>query len=151
MRHGEPGREDGRGCGRRGRGPPVLGREVRGRGVVRGGAHAPALPRRLGVPEVRQPQVQPGGGQAEEAPVHAPRLQFSVTSGTPMRGSRLPLPKWFLAFRLVAGSKRGVSAAELARALGTSETTARYVALRLRGAMSDGLGRLRPGLGRGRG
>ncbi|MDP9860345.1 hypothetical protein J2S71_002041 [Olsenella profusa DSM 13989] len=63
------------------------------------------------------------------------------------QGSRLPLPKWFLAFRLVAGSKRGVSAAELARALGTSETTARYVVLRLRGAMSAGLGRLRPGLG----
>ena len=37
------------------------------------------------------------------------RLQFSVTSGTPMQGSRLPLPTWFLAFRLVAGSKRGVS------------------------------------------
>jgi hypothetical protein len=61
VRHGEPGRED------------VLGREARGRGVVRGGAHAPALPRRLGVPEVRQPQARPGGGQAEEAPVHAPR------------------------------------------------------------------------------
>jgi hypothetical protein len=42
-------------------------------GVVRGGAHAPAPPRRLGVPEVRQPQARPGGGQAEEAPVHAPR------------------------------------------------------------------------------
>ena len=75
------------------------------------------------------------------------RLQVSVSSGTPMQGSRLPLPKRFLAFRLVAGSKRGVSAAELARALGTSETTARYVVLRLRGAMSAGLGRLRPGLG----
>lgn len=71
VRHGEPEREDGRGRGRRGRGPPVLGREVRGRGVVRGGAHAPALPWRLGVPEVRQPQVQPCGGQTEEAPVHA--------------------------------------------------------------------------------
>ena len=42
-------------------------------GVVRGGAHAPAPPRRLGVPEARQPQARPGGGQAEEAPVHAPR------------------------------------------------------------------------------
>lgn len=43
---------------------------------MRGGAHAPALPRRLGVPEVRQPQARPGGGQAEEAPVHA--LQAAV-------------------------------------------------------------------------
>jgi hypothetical protein len=78
-------------------------------------------------------------------------LRLSVTSGTPTRGSRLPLPKWFLAFRPVAGSKGGVSAAGPARAPGTSEATARYVAPGLRGAMSAGSGRLRPGLGRGRG
>jgi hypothetical protein len=78
-------------------------------------------------------------------------LRLPVTSGTPTRGSRLPLPKWFLAFRPVAGSKGGVSAAGLARAPGTSEATARYVAPGLRGAMSAGSGRLRPGLGRGRG
>ena len=71
----------------------------------------------------------------------------SPVAGRPRKRQCTRCRLQFLAFRLVAGSKRGVSAAELARALGTSETTARYVVLRLRGAMSAGLGRLRPGLG----
>lgn len=62
--------------------------------------------------------------------------QFSVTAGTCMRGSKLPLAKWFLAIYLVARSKRGVSALELARRLGVSERTGGYVLLRLRGAMA---------------
>lgn len=62
--------------------------------------------------------------------------QFSVTAGTAMRGSKLPLVKWFLAVYLMTHSKRGVSAMELARQLGVSERTAGYVLLRLRGAMA---------------
>lgn len=64
------------------------------------------------------------------------RLQFSLTKGTAMEGSKLPLTAWFLAFFLVARSKRGISALELARDLGVCEKTAGYVLLRLRGAMS---------------
>lgn len=62
--------------------------------------------------------------------------QFSVTAGTCMRGTKLPLTKWFLAVYLMTHSKRGVSAMELARQLGVSERTAGYVVLRLRGAMA---------------
>ena len=62
--------------------------------------------------------------------------QFSVTAGTAMRGTKLPLVKWFLAAYLMTHSKRGVSAIELARHLGVSERTAGYVLLRLRGAMA---------------
>ena len=62
--------------------------------------------------------------------------QFSVTAGTCMRGSKLPLAKWFLAIYLTTHSKRGVSAMELARQIGVSERTAGYVVLRLRGAMA---------------
>ena len=62
--------------------------------------------------------------------------QFSVTAGTAMRGTKLPLVKWFLAAYLMTHSKRGVSATELARHLGVSERTAGYVLLRLRGAMA---------------
>ena len=62
--------------------------------------------------------------------------QFSVTAGTAMRGTKLPLAKWFLAVYLLTHSKRGVSAMELARQLGVSERTAGYVVLRLRGAMA---------------
>lgn len=62
--------------------------------------------------------------------------QFSVTAGTCMRGTKLPLTKWFLAVYLVTHSKRGVSAMELARQIGVSEGAAGYVLLRLRGAMA---------------
>ena len=60
--------------------------------------------------------------------------QFSVTAGTAMRGTKLPLVKWVLSAYLMTHSKRGVSAIELARHLGVSERTAGYVLLRLRGA-----------------
>ena len=50
--------------------------------------------------------------------------QFSVTAGTAMRGTKLPLVKWFLAAYLMTHSKRGVSAMELARHIGASERTA---------------------------
>lgn len=62
--------------------------------------------------------------------------QFSVTAGTAMRGTKLPLAKWFLAAYLMTHSKRGMSAMELARHIGVSERTAGYVLLRLRGAMA---------------
>ena len=64
------------------------------------------------------------------------RKQVSLTSGTAMQGSKLPLRAWFLAFRLVTHSKRGVSAAELARELGVCEKTGQYLLRRIRGAMS---------------
>lgn len=64
------------------------------------------------------------------------RRQVSLTAGTAMQGTRLPLAKWFLAMRLMTHSKRGVSAAELSRELGVCEKTGQYLLRRLRGAMS---------------
>lgn len=64
------------------------------------------------------------------------RKQVSLTAGTAMHGTKLPLTSWFLAIRLMTHSKRGVSAAELARELGVCEKTGQYVLRRLRGAMS---------------
>ena len=64
------------------------------------------------------------------------RKQSSLTAGTAMHGTKLPLSSWFLAMRLMTHSKRGVSAAELARELGVCEKTGQYVQRRLRGAMS---------------
>ena len=120
-------------------------------GVVRGGAHAPAPPRRLGVPEARQPQARPGGGQAEEAPVHAPRAAALRDLRDPDAGVAAAAAEVVPGVPARRRLEGGVSAAGLARAPGTSEATARYVAPGLRGAMSAGSGRLRPGLGRGRG
>ena len=62
--------------------------------------------------------------------------QFSVTAGTCMQSSKVHLRRWFHAMWLVARSKRGVSAMELAAQVGVSENTARFMLERLRGAMA---------------
>ena len=62
--------------------------------------------------------------------------QFSVTVGTAMQHSKVHLRRWFHAMWLLARSKRGVSALELAAQVGVSENTATFMLERLRGAMA---------------
>ena len=62
---------------------------------------------------------------------------FSVTVGTVMEDSHLPLNKWVLAFHLVASSKKGMSAHQLHRMLGVTYKTAWFLAHRIREAMVD--------------
>lgn len=66
------------------------------------------------------------------------RYQFSVTAGTIMHDSHLPLWKWFLAIYLMVESKKGISAKQLQRMLDTSYKTAWYLCHRIRDAMGDG-------------
>ncbi len=68
---------------------------------------------------------------------NACRTSFSVTLGTVMEDSHLPLHKWALAFRLMASSKKGVSAHQLHRTLGITYKTAWFLGHRLREAMRD--------------
>ena len=49
---------------------------------------------------------------------NACREPFTVTVGSVMEASHLPLTKWALAFHLMASSKKGVSAHQLMRQLG---------------------------------
>lgn len=65
------------------------------------------------------------------------RYQFSVTAGTLFHDSHLPLRKWFLAIYLIGESKKGISARQLQRTLGTSYKTAWYLAHRVRAAMGE--------------
>jgi transposase-like protein len=65
------------------------------------------------------------------------RYQFSVTAGTIMHDSHLPLWKWFLAIYLMVESKKGISAKQLQRMLKVSYKTAWYLAHRIRDAMGD--------------
>jgi transposase-like protein len=65
------------------------------------------------------------------------RYQFSVTAGTIMHDSHLPLWKWFLAIYLVTESKKGISAKQLQRTLAVSYKTAWYLCHRIRDAMGD--------------
>ena len=62
------------------------------------------------------------------------RKPFSVTVGTVMERSHVPLPKWVLAAQLMASSKKGFSAHELHRLLGTNYETAWFLFHRLREA-----------------
>ena len=63
--------------------------------------------------------------------------QFSVTSGTIMHDSHLPLRKWFLAIYLMCESRKGMSANQLKRTLGVAYRTAWYLCHRIREAMGD--------------
>ena len=65
------------------------------------------------------------------------RFQFTATTGTVYHDTHLPLCKWFLAIALITESKKGISAAQLSRALGVQYRTAWYLAHRIRKAMVE--------------
>lgn len=60
---------------------------------------------------------------------------FTVTVGTVMERSHVPLNKWALAFRLMCSSKKGISAHQLHRTLDVTYKTAWFMAHRIREAM----------------
>lgn len=63
--------------------------------------------------------------------------QFSVTLGSVMESSHLPLTKWALAFHKMAASKKGISAKQMQRELNLgSYRTAWFLTMRIREAMS---------------
>lgn len=63
--------------------------------------------------------------------------QFTVTVGSVMERSHVPLTKWALAFRLMASSKKGISAHQLHRTIAVTYKTAWFMAHRIREAMKD--------------
>src|SRR5260370_6066502 len=65
------------------------------------------------------------------------RKPFSVTVGTVMERSHIPLSKWVLASRLMAASKKGMSAHQLHRMLDTSYEAAWFLFHRLREAANE--------------
>jgi transposase-like protein len=65
------------------------------------------------------------------------RKDFSVTIGTIFERSHISLDRWLLAFRLMAGSKKGMSANQLHRQLGVTHKTAWFMAHRIREAMTE--------------
>jgi transposase-like protein len=78
------------------------------------------------------------GGKAGEQGLcvcNSCRKKFSVTVGTIFERSHIGLAKWMLALRLMASSKKGVSALQLERTLGVTYKTAWFMAHRVREAM----------------
>ena len=60
---------------------------------------------------------------------------FTVTTGTVMESSHVPLHKWVLAYRLMNSSKKGISAHQLHRTIGVTYKTAWFMAHRIRESM----------------
>ncbi|MGH7226482.1 MAG: IS1595 family transposase, partial [Gemmataceae bacterium] len=61
--------------------------------------------------------------------------QFTVTTGTVMESSHIPLHKWAMGFQFYAASKKGFSAHQLHRMLGITYKSAWFMAHRIREAM----------------
>ena len=64
------------------------------------------------------------------------RLQTSLTAGSLMEHTKLPLSTWFLAIYLISQAKTGLSALALKRQLGVSYPTAWLVHQKLNRAMA---------------
>jgi hypothetical protein len=63
--------------------------------------------------------------------------RFSVTVGTMMEGSKLPLAKWFTALYLITAHKKGISSCQLARDLGIGQKAAWFVLHRCRAMLQQ--------------
>lgn len=64
------------------------------------------------------------------------RKPFTVTVGTVFERSKISFNKWLLGFRLMAGSKKGISANQLHRSLGITYKYAWFMAHRIREGMN---------------
>lgn len=60
---------------------------------------------------------------------------FSVLSGTMFQGTKIPLPKWFLAISMIANAKKSISSCQLARDLDMNQKSAWYMNQRIRKEM----------------
>lgn len=68
------------------------------------------------------------------------RQQFTVTVGSVFESTKIPLHKWLIAYFLLCGSKKGVSALQIQRHLGIgSYRTAWFMMHRIRYAMRDSI------------
>ena len=65
------------------------------------------------------------------------RRQFSVTAGTPMHRTHLPLLTWAQAIYLIVASSKGISAVKLSEMLGVSYGTAWHLGHRIRAMMAE--------------
>jgi len=76
-------------------------------------------------------------GIYECVPCH---YQFTVRVGTVLQDSKLPIRKWFVAVFLITESKKGISANQLRRMVGSTYKTAWYLSHRIREAMYEATG-----------
>ena len=70
------------------------------------------------------------------------RDKFTVRTGSVMERSHVPLHKWLLATHIMAASKKGMSASQMARMIGVTYKTAWFLCHRIREAMDVDTGPL---------
>lgn len=74
------------------------------------------------------------------------RRQFTVTVGTLIERSKIPLTKWLMAVHLLSSVKKRVSIHQLHLLLGLTYKTAWFMAYRVRGAMQAAPGSAKRGV-----
>ena len=85
-----------------------------------------------------QDKIAKGQGKAHRPGLYycaACNGQFTVTVGTVMERSKIPLSKWLFAMHLMGASKKGMSALQLQRMLDVTYKTAWFLCHRVREAM----------------
>ena len=65
------------------------------------------------------------------------RKQFTARVGSIFEDSKIPISKWLIAIYMMCGSKKGVSAMQLQRALGLHYRSAWFMCMRVRDAMRE--------------
>jgi transposase-like protein len=60
------------------------------------------------------------------------RKQFSVTVGTVVENTKIPLTKWFLAMYILSNHSKGISSLQLASWLNVTQKTAWFLNHRIR-------------------
>lgn len=65
------------------------------------------------------------------------KVRFSVTVGTMMENTKLPLCKWFAAIWLITAHKKGISSCQLARDLGIGQKAAWFLNHRIRQMVTE--------------
>ncbi len=77
---------------------------------------------------------RPGVHQCNETDC---REQFTVTVGTLVERSKIPLSKWLMATYLLCASKKGMSTRQLSRMLGVSVKSSWFMMHRIRESMRE--------------
>jgi transposase-like protein len=86
-----------------------------------------------------QEKIAKGLGKASRAGLYycaSCNGQFTVTIGTVMEDTKIPLSKWLFAMHLLGASKKGMSALQLSRMLGVTYKSAWFLCHRIREAMT---------------
>jgi transposase-like protein len=65
------------------------------------------------------------------------RKRFTLTVGTVMENSNVPLSKWFIALYLSTSTKKGISSIQLGKQIGVTQKTAWFMLHRLRFMMAE--------------